>query len=203
MEEYKIVEGFENYSVSKYGNVKNNKTGRILKPGLNQDGYYIIELYKNGKSKKFRIHRLVALTFIPNPENKPEVDHIDNDKTNNNTNNLRWSTRIENSYNIGLTKANRSGIKGVGFYKQYNKWRAQLESNGKYYHLGYFDTIEDAAKARQQAAKELFGEFTNKVELEININNIKPNTIIKLNININNEQKELEELEREFEELIK
>ncbi len=105
--------------------------------------------------------------------------------------------------NTKLKQSNTSGIKGVFFDKRKKTWRAQITHNKKKHHLGYFENIEDAAKARREKAKELFGEFTNKVELEININNIKPNTMIKLNINVNNEQKEFEELEREFEELIK
>jgi hypothetical protein len=204
MEEYKIIEGFENYSVSKHGNVKNNKTGMTLKPGLNWNGYYRIDLYKSGKRKTFLVHRLVGNAFIPNPENKPQIDHIDNDRTNNNVNNLRWCTNQENNQNKGFSKNNTSGVKGVYFKKEIGKWCAKITHNGKKYHLGYFENIEDGSKARQTKAKELFGEFMNTIELEININNIKPNTKLKLNININNdEQKEIEELEREFEELIK
>ncbi len=200
MEEFKAIENYD-YSISNHGNVKNNKSGRILKAMSNKKGYYLIDLSKNGKSNKILVHRLVANAFIPNPENKPQVDHIDNNKTNNNVNNLRWCTNDENQFNKCISKANKTGVKGIT--NENDNWRSQITHNKKKYHLGYFENIEDAAKARQIKAKELFGEFTNKVELEININNIKPNTIIKLNININNEQKELEELEREFEELIK
>ncbi len=202
MEEYKIIEGFENYSVSKYGNVKNNKTGKIIKPILNHNGYYRVGLWKNGDGKKFKVHRLVGNAFIPNPKNKPQIDHIDNIKTNNNVNNLRWCTNSENNQNKGITKNNTSGVKGVDFHK--GKWRALINNNGKKYHLGCFENIEDAVKARQTKAKELFGEFINKTELEININNVKPKTKLKLNININNdEQNEIDELEKEFQELLK
>ncbi len=203
MEEYKIIEGFENYSVSKYGNVKNNITGRMMKISINEKGYCIVTLFKNGYTKHLRVHRLVAEAFIPNSGNKIQVDHIDNDKKNNNVNNLRWCSCSENGMNTKLRQSNTSGVKGVYYDKRIGLWRAQITHNRKHHHLGNFENIEDATKARQEAAKELFGEFINKVELEININNIKPNSIIKLNININNEQKELEELEREFEELIK
>ncbi len=203
MEEFKAIENYD-YLISNHGNVKSNITGIILKPGFNKaTGYYYVSLSKNGKSKTFTVHRLVANAFIPNPENKPQVDHIDNCRINNNINNLRWCTPEQNQSNKGLSKANKTNVKGVYFDKNRNVWRAEIQHNGKKSHLGVFRNLEDAFNARQEAAKELFGEFINKVELEININNIKPNTIIKLNININNEQKELEELEREFEELIK
>jgi hypothetical protein len=203
MEEFKAIENYD-YLISNHGNVKSNITGIILKPGFNKaTGYYYVSLSKNGKSKTFTVHRLVANAFIPNPENKQQVDHIDNCRINNNINNLRWCTSEQNQSNKGLSKANKTKVKGVYFDKNRNVWRAEIQHNGKKSHLGVFRNLEDAFNARQEAAKELFGEFINKVELEININNIKPNSIIKLNININNEQKELEELEREFEELIK
>jgi hypothetical protein len=201
MEEFKAIENYD-YSISNFGNVKNNKTGKIIKPQLDDKGYYKVGLHKNGGRKKFKVHRLVGIAFIPNPKNKPQIDHIDNIKTNNNVNNLRWCTNSENNQNKGITKNNTSGVKGVDFHK--GKWRALINNNGKKYHLGCFENIEDAVKARQTKAKELFGEFINKTELEININNVKPKTKLKLNININNdEQNEIDELEKEFQELLK
>lgn len=91
IEEY---EGF--YQISTLGRVKRVATGRILKNGKNRGGYLYVDLCKNGKRKNHKIHRLVAKAFIPNPENKPEVNHVDEDKTNNMVSNLEWSTRKEN-----------------------------------------------------------------------------------------------------------
>ena len=68
----------------------------ILKPAKQTSEYMYIVLCKNGKTKGFRVHRLVAQTFIPNPENKPQVNHIDTNKSNNNVNNLEWCSRSEN-----------------------------------------------------------------------------------------------------------
>ncbi len=204
MEEYKIIEGFENYLVSNFGNVRNNKTSKIIKPYLDDKGYNKVDLYKNGGRKSFKVHRLVGNAFIPNPKNKLQIDHINNNRTDNNVNNLRWCTNQENNQNKGITKRNTSGIKGVHFNKERGKWQAQIKHNEKKYHLGYFNNIEDAIKKRQEKALELFGEFINTIELEININNVKPTTKLKLNININNnEQNEIDELEKEFEELLK
>lgn len=62
-------------------------------------GYLQVELFKNGVGRKFKIHRLVAEAFIPNPENKPTVDHIDRDRRNNNISNLRWATYKEQRSN--------------------------------------------------------------------------------------------------------
>lgn len=71
----------------------------IKKPSLSNKGYYRIPLYNNGKAKYYAIHRLVAETFIPNLENKPTVDHIDRNRTNNMVSNLRWATYKEQRAN--------------------------------------------------------------------------------------------------------
>lgn len=96
MEIWKDIEGYEDlYEVSDEGNVRNKKTGRILKPGKKND-YKFVGLFKNGKSKYRLVHRLVGKAFIPNPDNKPEIDHIDKNRSNNNVDNLRWVDRQEN-----------------------------------------------------------------------------------------------------------
>ncbi len=82
-----------NYEISDEGQVRNMKTGRILKPSCNSDGYYQYSLRYNGKQYSSKAHRLIAEAFIPNPDLKPEIDHIDRNKTNNNILNLRWSDR--------------------------------------------------------------------------------------------------------------
>lgn len=96
-EVWKDIEGYEGrYQVSNLGRVKRVITGRILKSGKNRGGYLYVNLCKNGKYKTHKIHRQVAQAFIPNPENKPEINHIDEDKSNNVISNLEWSTRKEN-----------------------------------------------------------------------------------------------------------
>lgn len=96
---------FNSYYVSKE---------RILKPALNDSGYKIVVLTKNKKPKSLRIHRLVALAFIDNLENKPQVNHKDGNKTNNNVENLEWCTNGENgkhAYKLGLKKINNGCFK--------------------------------------------------------------------------------------------
>lgn len=75
VEVYKTIKGYENYMVSSLGNVKNIKTGRILKPRRNIYGYALLNLCSNGEISPFMVHRLVAQAFISNPENKPQVNH--------------------------------------------------------------------------------------------------------------------------------
>jgi hypothetical protein len=161
MEEFKIIKDFPNYSVSNYGNVKNNTTDKILSQPINTQGYAVARLCANGKSQNHKVHRLIASAFIENPDNKPCVDHIDNNKLNNDLSNLRWVTFRENSMNQKITIKNKSGVKGVSFYKKYNCWRAEIRFEGKTKHLGYFENIEDAKRVRQKYANEIFGEYTN------------------------------------------
>lgn len=96
MEQWEFVKGFENYLVSSLGNVKtiNGKLRKVVYDSKNDYGY--VELWKNNKGKKFRIHRLVAETFIPNTLGKEQVNHIDGDKKNNCVSNLEWVTPKEN-----------------------------------------------------------------------------------------------------------
>jgi hypothetical protein len=111
MEEiWKPVVGYEGcYEVSNLGRVnsikRNGTLGGILKKILDTDGYIICCLMKSDIRMNKKVHRLVAQAFIPNPDNKPAVNHIDNDKTNNKVSNLEWCTNKENS--VHCVKQNR------------------------------------------------------------------------------------------------
>lgn len=123
-EEWRDIEGYENlYQISNLGRVKslNRKSKissvnrdkcfevkikeKILKQELTRVDAYRVSLSKNGEVKRFLVHRLVALAFIPNPDKKPQVNHIDGNRKNNNSSNLEWVTRSENmihAYKTGL-----------------------------------------------------------------------------------------------------
>ena len=100
MEIWHDIEGYEGlYQISNKGRVKSLYKGseRILKPRLNSSGYYFITLCNDSVSKQFQLHRLVAQAFIPNLYNKPQVNHLDENKLNNCVNNLEWVTAKENN----------------------------------------------------------------------------------------------------------
>ncbi len=110
-EEWLDVAGYEGkYQVSNFGRVRGvdrlikssrggfqKLTGKVLSQSEIWNGYMTISLYGNGKEKRLLVHRLVAIAFIPNPENKATVNHIDSDRKNNRLDNLQWTTYSENT----------------------------------------------------------------------------------------------------------
>lgn len=110
-----IIECGDNYEISNFGKVRSidfidkrgySRKGRIMRFSNHKKGYKILSLTFDGNRKTYKVHRLVALAFIPNPENKPEVNHKDGNKSNNNLDNLEWSTTSENTkhaHENGLT----------------------------------------------------------------------------------------------------
>jgi len=130
MELWKYIEGQdERYAVSSEGRVKSfyntHKKKRgvplILKGGEDRGGYLHIRL---GEGKRFYIHRLVAAAFIPNPENKREVDHKDGDPKNNHSTNLRWANRSEQRRNVVCTS--NTGWPGVSWVERDQSYKAQI-----------------------------------------------------------------------------
>lgn len=124
MEYWKDIRGFEGlYQVSNKGRVRNKRTSRILKIKYNK-GYARVGLSKEGKMYFKSVHRLVAEAFIPNPQNKPQVDHINTIRDDNRVENLEWVTAKENNQNP-ITKSKHDGrminradqSKKVGQYK--------------------------------------------------------------------------------------
>lgn len=139
MEEiWKDIVGYEGYyQISSHGRVKSlsrvcnsNKkihknrilAEKILIPNVQKKGYFRILLQKDGVRKRFMVAVLVARAFIPNPENKPFVDHIDNDKSNNTIQNLRWVTAKENSNNPISIERRKAMMKGKFWARDLHGW---------------------------------------------------------------------------------
>lgn len=123
------------YEVSTFGNVRNKKTGKILRQSKREGGYMSVGLMRNDDTRKTpSVHRLVASTFIENPENKPQVNHLDKNRSNNNVNNLEWCTSKENNIHKSntLTQTTNQNIK---------VWRVDANTNEK---LQLYNSIEEA-----------------------------------------------------------
>jgi len=133
---WKKIEGYENYEVSTFGNVRNIITNNLLT--LSKKGnYYSIGLTNKNKIRKsFRVHRLLCITFIPNPDNKTEVNHKDKNGLNNNINNLEWNSHQENCIHRsnGVKNCNNRNIK---IHKLNLKTNEIIDT---------YDSMEDAAK---------------------------------------------------------
>jgi hypothetical protein len=91
------------YKISNYGKVMTTKTGRILTPAIDACGYERVCLFKMDRRRRYKGHRLVAITFIPNPDNKEQVNHKDGNKRNNSVDNLEWVTHKENMHHAKVT----------------------------------------------------------------------------------------------------
>jgi len=139
---WRPVVGYEGlYEVSCDGEVYSRHRGKDLKLCFNTVGYYRVDLCKNGKRTTHSVHRLVAQAFIPNPENKPQVDHINRNKTDNRVENLRWSTNSENNINIGCQKNNKLGLKNI----HKTKWGYSVEfMRNKLYYTKHCKTLDEA-----------------------------------------------------------
>ena len=115
------LKGFENrYEIYEDGSIINIKTNKPICQWKDNVGYLQVVIRNNGKKKYMRVHRLVAEHFIPNPNNLPQVNHIDGDKTNNHVNNLEWTdnkTNTQHGYDNNLYHSKKRSIK----IKVYNK----------------------------------------------------------------------------------
>lgn len=166
IEIWKDVPNYEGlYQVSSFGNVKSlnyrgNGKENLLKPALIKCGYLRVALYKNSNQNSFTIHILVAMAFYghkPDGTNKICVDHIDNIKTNNRSDNLQLISNRENGSKD--KKGGASIFVGVTWNKKSKKWQACIQFNGRIINLGSFIIEIDANYAYQKALKEINDGF--------------------------------------------
>jgi hypothetical protein len=159
---WQTIETHVNYMISNRGRIFSKQNG-ILNPQTDGNGYKMIYLCENGIKARRKIHRLVAKYFVPNVNNLSWVDHIDRNKANNQSSNLRWVNQTINEINCNPRKQNKSGFTGVSFHKRIQKWQASIKINYKMKHLGYFDNIIDAVKAREEAVNNFFKQYGYKL----------------------------------------
>lgn len=159
---WKDIEGYEGlYKISNLGRVKSlckvlnskfpyrNINEKILKVSKSGD-YLSLILTNNHKQKRFLIHRLIAICFIPNNECKKIVNHIDGNKINNSIDNLEWVNHRENCSHYKLSKKSTSKYIGVYYRAKKNRFISSIFYNKKMIHLGAFKTEEEAYRARKQ-----------------------------------------------------
>ena len=123
--DYRYIEGYDNkYIIFKTGKIFSLKNNKFMKSWLDKRGYRNIGLSKNHQRKTYKLHRLIMLHFVPNPDNLPQVDHINRNRDDNRLINLRWVDYSTNQQNTIVRKNNKLGIKninknGVGYeYKK-------------------------------------------------------------------------------------
>ena len=136
--EWDYIPGYENYMISIHGEIYSLKKKKFRK--VNFSRYYRVSLYDNeNKQTSKLIHRLLAITFIfnPNPDKYKIVDHIDGNTKNNSLNNLQWCNQSMNIKKSKLRNTNKSGIKHLSYRKDTNKWQIVV-------HYGSYDTKEEA-----------------------------------------------------------
>lgn len=113
---WREVSNNPNYRVSNSGRIMRVDTQHEKVPRRDTNGYYTTDLYHNGRAQKVRVHRVVAQEFIPNPDNKSDINHKDGNKNNNSVDNLEWVTKSENmlhAYRTGLVKPHATyGMRG-------------------------------------------------------------------------------------------
>ena len=162
---WKDIKGYEGlYKISNYGNVYSLHTDRYLKPGVNnKTKYFAVCLYKNGVYITKKIHRLIAEHFIPNPDNKPCIDHIDGNRQNNKISNLRWVTHKEN-HNNPITKVKHTKLRkrkktnAISWFKKMSKPVICIEANA------LFTSVNEAGRALNIDARKICQVCKGKIQ---------------------------------------
>ena len=128
------IEGYPNYLIYDDGRVwskeRRGTRGGWLIPYADNRGYMMVKLMCHSRGKNYTVHRLVAKHYIPNPENKPQVDHKDRNINKNHVSNLRWVTNQENQDNRGMRKTNKSGHSNIHYHTLKNTWIFQYHKRG-------------------------------------------------------------------------
>ena len=153
------IEGYEGlYKINRNGDVWTCRNGRVLKPALAR-GYKMIGLHKDGKQKHYKIHRLIMLHFVPNPDNLRCVDHINRNRQDNRIENLRWSSHRDNMINMEYVEKRRGYIQT----KPYTLKNGTIKTTYQlHYHL-QGEHGKQNRKAKTFKTREEAEEFRNQI----------------------------------------
>jgi hypothetical protein len=139
-------------------NYRSNRHPGMVAGSVNAEGCNTIGIRVGEVDHRIKAHRLVWLMHYGHwPLH--DVDHIDGDRNNNKISNLRQATPRQNTFNVGIRTTNNSGYRGVSWHRPLSKWRAQIHTDGRGQHLGYYDTPQEASAAYEQAARRVHGGF--------------------------------------------
>jgi len=162
------IQGFEHYTISENGEIRNSKTNRVTVSTKEKTGYIRVNLNKDKQQKRFAVHRLLAIHFIPNPNNYPHINHIDGVKDNNELSNLEWCTRKQNAQHavanklwVSTDKHKKASSKTMSKYcDRIRKPVVNIETGV------YYDSISEAADSvnmkMPNLANRLNGKYKNK-----------------------------------------
>jgi hypothetical protein len=148
LENFQDIIDFPNYMINENGDIYSKYKKKLLKPRLTKPGYIALILRKNKKSIHKTIHRLLGLQYLPNPDNKPCIDHKNRNRVDNSLTNLRWVSYNENAKNKASKQNSTSRF--IGVRKTLNKkkpYRVETTYQGKKYHIGYYEIEEEAYEA--------------------------------------------------------
>ena len=124
IEQWRLIDGYDNYEVSSHGRVRNNNSARMLAPIMGTGGHKRVNLSKQQIRQCSEIHVLVAQAFCDNAHGYTVVDHIDRNKSNNRSDNLRWCTPSMNAKNKKIATNSPSGITGIRLTADQTTWRS-------------------------------------------------------------------------------
>ena len=156
---WRSISGYKNYQVSNIGRVRNAKDGRILIPIVSKSGDLFVEVCKHKATTTHHIHVLVANEWLPNPDERTRVEHMDHNKINNQITNLRWISKREHKRN----NRNTSEYMGVSFNKASNNWQAHIKEGHDNVCIGFFETAKQAARAYDERAGEIGYRYINDI----------------------------------------
>ena len=161
MAEWKPVPGHSGYEVSSSGEVRNSATGHLMKQIASNWGYMRTQIREGERRIQLSVHRAVAMAFVPNPGGKPQVNHINGDKSDNRAENLEWVTPSENvrkAFDTGLhAKPSREHMARMLRASNASRRRAVIRSDGE-----RFETVKDAAAALGCGHSEVSGVLSGR-----------------------------------------